>query len=266
MAFLAGDSIKTARSSTVKSKPRTVWGTPKKTGGTGVAASPGVGRTDALGRTGFGSRSVASLPNPITSFDHSPAGRKMIADYTRPSSTGDGGGGTGTGGGGGGGGGSTGGGGTNTSVTDSDKEAKEAKEAQDAEAVALNATLDAIAAQYGMTRKQLLADQGEAGRQYRMAVAGLRRERNANMESVFDSMAARGILQSGETLENTNAVQAGFAEQQAQARGNRAYTATNVAAQLAALGPQQAAEEATAKASSARTKLDLEQMRALAGL
>lgn len=255
MGLADGRDIKAARSSTVKSKPRTVWGTPKKTGYVGAS------RTDSLGRTGFGSRTVASKPSTYS------GARKITAPSTPSPSTGTGPRGTGGGGTGSGSGSGTGSGtGTKTSSTDSDKEAKEAKEAQDAEAVALNATLDAIAAEYGMTRKQLLADQGEAGRQYRMAVAGLRRERNANMESVFDSMAARGILQSGETLENTNAVQAGFAEQQAQARGNRAYTATNVAAQLAALGPQQAAAEAEAKASSARTKLDLEQMRALAGL
>lgn len=130
---------------------------------------------------------------------------------------------------------------------------------------ALEATLNAIGAQYGMTREQLMADQGEAGRQFRMALAGLRRQRAQAKSDVYDSMVQRGILQSGETLENQTQVARDAAEAQAQLVGDRDFKRAQIAAQLASLAPQEAADRAAATSQHERAKLDLATLEAMYG-
>jgi len=130
---------------------------------------------------------------------------------------------------------------------------------------ALNATLAAIAAQFGMTGEQLLADEGQAGRQYRQILAGMQQQQRDDLEATRDDLVGRGILRSGETLENEARLAKGFAQNKSAAQADRDFTLADIAGQRAALGPQQAAAEASAKAAHAASELDLETLKALYG-
>lgn len=153
-----------------------------------------------------------------------------------------------------------------TSATDSAAAAP--TEAEQAEMTALRekalaTQLDAIAANYGMTKEQLLNDQTHIGEQFRLAAAGLMRQFDRAERAMLEDQAGRGVLRSGRTAYNTRMLNEQEAEQRAQMVLDRDTRLAQIAASLAALAPQEAADVAAAKEASARTKLDLETMRAL---
>lgn len=159
-----------------------------------------------------------------------------------------------------------------TSVTDSSKPQpgdtaaqKELQELEDLRMKALNTQLEAIAANFGMTREQLDADMTKTGDDWRAAKAGLMRQSMQQHQSNLDAMAERGIIQSGQRIKGDLRIEEDEATRLTEATRERDYQQAQLAAQLAALAPQQAAEEAAARLSSERSKLDLETMRALAG-
>lgn len=159
-----------------------------------------------------------------------------------------------------------------TSVTDSSKPQpgdtaaqKELQELEDLRMKALDTQLDAIAANFGMTREQLDADMTKVGDDWRAAKAGLMRQSLQQHQSNLDAMAERGIIQSGQRIKGDLRIEEDEATRLTEATRERDYQQAQLAAQLAALAPQQAAEEAAARLSSERSKLDLETMRALAG-
>lgn len=158
-----------------------------------------------------------------------------------------------------------------TSVTDSEADKKRQAEEDAAREAAVTAAdealerqLKAIEAEFGMTREELERDEGEAGRQYRQALAGLLLERDANIEASLNEMIERGIIQSGITLQHQADVQEAFARQKAAASGDLDYVRAGIAAERAALDPRQKAAEAAATAEHERTLRDLELMRAAA--
>lgn len=130
---------------------------------------------------------------------------------------------------------------------------------------ALETQLDAIAAQYGMTKEQLMADETLAGQEFRQATAGLMRQVDEANAASRNSLVDRGILRSGITLADARRIETGQAEQQAALDSDNKFRLAQIEAQRAALAPQEAAAVAAAKTASARTDLDLETMRALAG-
>lgn len=190
-------------------------------------------------------------------------------------------------GGGGGGGTYPGGGGTypdgspvaptqQTSVTDSSQPQpgetpeqvaakKELADLEELRMKALDTQLEAIAANFGMTREQLDADMTKTGDDWRAAKAGLMRQAMQQHQSNLDAMAERGIIQSGQRIKGDLRIEEDEATRLTEATRTKAYDEAQIAAQLAALAPQQAAEEASARLGSQRSKLDLETMRALAG-
>lgn len=146
-----------------------------------------------------------------------------------------------------------------------DEDEKAATDAAIAEAdEALDLQLKAIEAQFGMTRAQLEADEGEAGRQYRAAKVGLIRQRDMNLEANLNSMVERGIIRSGITLQNEADVREQYAEGTGTALGDRDFKYAQIAAQKAALDPQEAYEKSRATRDHEQAILSLSQMEALA--
>jgi hypothetical protein len=80
---------------------------------------------------------------------------------------------------------------------------------------AIEAAIGAIEAQYGLTRDQLLADESEIGRTYRLLLAQSNRAREDAIEAVFSSSVERGITRSGITAEGVADVETLAAEQSA---------------------------------------------------
>ena len=129
----------------------------------------------------------------------------------------------------------------------------------------LQAQLDAIAAEYGLSREQLDAEGGEIGRQWQFAKAELIRNAFNQQESTINSMIERGILKSGltvqGTLENERAEESGRNVLDA----DRAVSLADIAARRAALGPQEKAAAAVATADHQAQLRDLELMQAAYG-
>ena len=152
-----------------------------------------------------------------------------------------------------------------TSVTDSSAPVGEVgKIKADAEAT-LNAQLDAIAAQWNLTRAQLDAEEGEIGRQWQLQKAELIRQADIAQQQSYSDMVERGILRSGITL--SEALQIEQAEERALAQGamDETVSLADIANRRAALGPQEAAEVAAANAAHEASLRDLEIMRAASG-
>lgn len=99
----------------------------------------------------------------------------------------------------------------------------------------LNQILTALEAKYGLSREQLLAEQGEVGRLYRFINANLTRmEQDATRGNVEASLG-RGILRSGIHLENQANIEQDFTERRAQAEGEKATKLAYIQNQLATL-------------------------------
>lgn len=223
---------------------------------------------DKRAQTAARQTAVATRPKPtITDFDGVARRRALDADALGYDATTTAGGGGNTGGGnaGGGGGGGTGSPAPSAAEVKAEEEEEAAKAAAIADAdEALDLQLKAIEAQYGMTRAQLEADQGEAGRQYRQAKAGLMRQRAVNLEANLNSMVERGIIKSGITIQNQADIEEGYADARGAALGDRDYQLAQIAAQKAALDPQQKLAESLATSEHEAALLRIAQLEALA--
>ena len=120
----------------------------------------------------------------------------------------------------------------------------------DIDIAAIEAALAAIEAQFGLTREQLLADESEIGRTYRLLIAQVNRANEAQIESVLGNALDRGIVRSGIFAENVAEVET--------------LTAESVADLLAQQGAKQGATQTAisqAEGSAAQAKLTAAQQR-----
>lgn len=122
------------------------------------------------------------------------------------------------------------------------------------------AALAGLEAQYGMTRAQLLADQTQAGAQYRLLLAQLERGRVQGIETATNDAVRRGIYRSGILGENIAEVEAATLEGRGQAEAQLQARTDATRAQLDNLGAMQAAQaaqiEAQLRSQYARTLLE----------
>ena len=119
----------------------------------------------------------------------------------------------------------------------------------DIDIAAIQAAITAIEAQFGLTREQLLADESEIGRTYRLLIAQANRANEVQQEAVLGNALERGILHSGIFAENvaeqealTAEAVASFAAQQA-AKKASVQTAIQQAESTAAQAKLTAAQQ-----------------------
>lgn len=128
----------------------------------------------------------------------------------------------------------------------------------------LKATMAAIAAEYGMTEQQLMAEEGEVGRQYRLLFAEAQRKELESQSALQAGMVDRGIARSGIFADEAAKQQAMFAEQRAAWEAQKAAQLQQIASQEAVLPAQRAAAEAAAAQAAAAAGLDLDLIKAQA--
>lgn len=128
----------------------------------------------------------------------------------------------------------------------------------------LEAALRAIEAEYGLTSAQLLTDESDIGRQYRLLLAESQRMGMQAGEQLQAGALDRGIVQSGIFADQAAQLQAQLAEQRAAYASDRDAQLARLTAQQAALPAQQAAAEAAAAQQAASAGLDLDIIKALA--
>lgn len=97
---------------------------------------------------------------------------------------------------------------------------------------ALEKILAGIEAQYGLSREQLLAGEGQAADLYRFIVANLSAAKQQALAQVEEGSIRRGILRSGIAQEQQARVENQFAQQQAQAASQRDQQLSQVALAL----------------------------------
>lgn len=133
---------------------------------------------------------------------------------------------------------------------------------QDLTAESLNAMLAAIEAQYGLTSEQLLLDESDIGRQYRLIAMEAQRAGAQARDSLAANAVDRGILRSGIYADQAGQLEAQLAEQAAARQAEEQRKLAEIEAQRAALGAQQAADEAAAAQQAAALGLDLDLVKA----
>lgn len=150
------------------------------------------------------------------------------------------------------------------SAADAEKAAAAEKEAVDTANAALETQIAAIEAEFGMTREQLLADEGEAGRQFRAALVGLQQQRDDNIRASMNQLVDRGVLRSGIAVSDRARIGQEFETARGLAEGDQDYALAQIAAQRAAINPQEAQAKAAATAQHEAVLRDLELMRSMA--
>lgn len=151
---------------------------------------------------------------------------------------------------------SGGGGGTSTAGTGSQDAG------QDLTAESLTAMLAAIEAQYGLTAEQLMLEESDIGRQYRLIAMEAQRAGAQARDSLAAGAVDRGILRSGIYADQAGKLEATLAEQAAARQAEEQRRLAEIEAQRAALGAQQAADEAAAAQQAAALGLDLDLVKA----
>ena len=124
----------------------------------------------------------------------------------------------------------------------------------------ISAALAGLEAQFGMTRAQLLADQTQAGAQYRLLLAQLERGRVQGIETATNDAVRRGIYRSGILGENIAEVEGATLDQRRVAEEDLSARTTATENQLRNLNAMQAAQaaqiEAQLRGEYARTLLE----------
>lgn len=124
----------------------------------------------------------------------------------------------------------------------------------------ISAALAGLEAQFGMTRAQLLADQTQAGAQYRLLLAQLERGRVQGIETATNDAVRRGIYRSGILGENIAEVEGATLDQRRVAEEDLSARTTATETQLRNLNAMQAAQaaqvEAQLRSEYARTLLE----------
>lgn len=122
------------------------------------------------------------------------------------------------------------------------------------------AALAGLEAQFGMTRAQLLADQTQAGAQYRLLLAQLERGRVQGIETATNDAVRRGIYRSGILGENIADVEGayvgGVGQAEAQLQARNQATEAQLRGLDAAEAAQAAQIEAQLRSQYARTLLE----------
>jgi len=116
----------------------------------------------------------------------------------------------------------------------------------------ISAALAGLEAQYGMTRAQLLADQTQAGAQYRLLLAQLERGRVQGIETATNDAVRRGIYRSGILGENIADVEAATLSGRSQAEAELQAREQATQEQLRGLDAAQQAQAAQIEAQLRR--------------
>lgn len=114
------------------------------------------------------------------------------------------------------------------------------------------AALAGLEAQFGMTRAQLLADQSQAGAEYRLLLAQLERGRVQGIETATNDAVRRGIYRSGILGENIADVETSAFDQRIQAEKGYARREEATEAQLRNLQAMETAQAAQIEAGLRR--------------
>lgn len=116
----------------------------------------------------------------------------------------------------------------------------------------ISAALAGLEAQFGMTRAQLLADQSQAGAEYRLLLAQLERGRVQGIETATNDAVRRGIYRSGILGENIADVETSAFDQRIQAEKGYARREDATEAQLRNLQAMETAQAAQIEAGLRR--------------
>lgn len=126
----------------------------------------------------------------------------------------------------------------------------------------LEQILVAMETKYGLSREQLLAEQGELGRTYRFLLANLERSREEELLRSQGQSISRGILRSGIHLRDQSKIQASYAEQAAQSAAEKAAREAAIAQEIARLEAELAAESVTTAAEFGSEGIEYKKERA----
>lgn len=138
------------------------------------------------------------------------------------------------------------------------------KAASDSTADMLAAVLRSIEAEYGLSAEQLMADESEIGRTYRLLVAEQQRKGLMAREALQGQMLDRGIVQSGIYVDEVGRQEAAQSEAVAALQAEEQARLARIAATQASLPAQEAAARAAAAQQAAAAGLDLDVIKALA--
>lgn len=153
---------------------------------------------------------------------------------------------------------------TDTPAATSPAQGDASTQGSDSVQAMLEATLRAIEAEYGLTQEQLLTDESDVGRQYRLLLAQSQRAGVQAQQQLQAGALDRGIVQSGIFADQAAKLQAQLSEQGAAYAADRDAQLARIAAERAALPAQQAAAEAAAAQQAAAAGLDLDIIKAMA--
>ena len=126
----------------------------------------------------------------------------------------------------------------------------------------LEAALRNLESQFNLSREELLADQTEAGDQYRFIMSALQRSREEALMMTQSGALQRGILRSGIYLADEAKVNQNFAAQEAEAAAAKAAQVNEIQRAIANLEAQHA--QGRAGTSAAVVNQQLQSMRQLA--
>ena len=128
---------------------------------------------------------------------------------------------------------------------------------------AVASAIKAIEKQYGLTEQQLMADETERGRQYRLLKVQALRQRDANVEAIAENAAARGVFRSGFRAEAQADEFAVTAEYLADLQAKQQYESQATQLEIEMGKIQQAADIAQARADRQGRVLTVEEVEAL---
>lgn len=128
---------------------------------------------------------------------------------------------------------------------------------------AVDAAIKALEAQFNLTKEQLLADDSEIGRTYRLLQAQALRGRDADLESSVNQHIERGILRSGIALEDQADIERDFAELSSDLTSKEAATRAKIQSEIASAESETSAAKLAAAIDRGFQTLTLEELEAL---
>ena len=123
--------------------------------------------------------------------------------------------------------------------------------------------ISAIEARYGLSRQELLADESDIGRQYRLLLVQASQMRDKNIRAAKEQAAERGLTRSGILARDLADVETQSAQQIGALEAAQAEQEAGFQRQLASLPQLQAAEIAAAVAAGQDIILDADILAAL---
>lgn len=128
---------------------------------------------------------------------------------------------------------------------------------------AVDAAIKALEAQFNLTKEQLLADDSEIGRTYRLLQAQALRGRDADLESSVNQSLERGILRSGIAAEDQADVIRDFAELSSDLTSKEAAARAKIQSEISVAESETSAAKLAAAIDRGFQTLTLEELEAL---